>query len=381
MKRPLHLAVLLTAVTALGGTAASAQSVAPFVVVERVGDGSAALTSAGTAVFLDEYSLTGTLLSSYALPTTGTPLVDSGSASSDGQLTTSGNGNFLLIPGYDAAVGTAGIASSTSAAVPREVATLSSTGALVQTTFNNFTGNNIRSVASQDGTTLFAAGGNVGIVALTSGTSGSTNTGTVVSSTSTNNRVVQVFNNQLYLSTGSGTTLRLATVGTAPGSAAAGQTATAVPGIPIGTTTTTPVNSPYGFVVANLAATGDTIYVADNGTGTIEKFSLASGAFTLTGTVPLANVYGLIGRTVAGTEQLFATTPAGLFSLTDLSGAGGTLTAIPTAIASAGTNEAFRGVTTFNFVIPNNAVPEPSTYALLAVGGFGALALLRRRAC
>ena len=152
-----------------------------------------------------------------------------------------------------------------------------------------------------------------------------------------------------------------------------------VAGIPVGTTATTPVNAPYGFVVANLAANGDTIYVADNGTGTIEKFSFsaANSLFTLTGTAALAGVTGLTGRTVGGTEQLFATTPTGLYSLTDASGAGGTLASTVNLIAVAATNEAFRGDTLFTSVVPTN-VPEPSTDVLLVAGSLGLLAMARR---
>lgn len=381
MNKTLLFTGLVMAASMLGTSAVLAQTTPPYLVVERVGDGSAALTSVGTAVFLDEYSLSGTLISSYALPTTGTSLVDSGSATSDGQLTTSGNGNFLLIPGYAAAPGTTGVASSASATVPREIATLSGTGTLTQTTFNNFTGNNIRSVASQDGTTLFAAGGNVGIVALTSGVSGTA--GTVISNTSINNRVVGIFNNQLYLSTGSGTALRIATVGGSPvSSTTTGQVAAEVPGVTVNNTTpAAPVNSPYSFFVTTLGTTaGDTLYVADNGTNSIEKFSLSGGTFTLTGTATLTNVFGLTGRFVNGAEQLFATTPTGIYTLADASGAGGTLSGTPTLFASAGTNQAFRGVTTFNSVIPNNAptVPEPSTCVLFTLGSAGLLVLGRK---
>jgi hypothetical protein len=381
MKKTHLFAALLASGTALTGGTAIAQTLTAFtpgdVVVERVGNGSATLTSAGTAVFLDEYTLTGTLVGSYEMPTTGTPLVDSGTASSDGEISTSANGQYLVVPGYDAALGTAGIASSSSTAVPREVATLSGTGALVQTTFNNFTGQNIRSVASANGSTVYAVGGADGVVSVTSGSSGGTGT-TVSSAPISNARAIADYEGQLLLSTSSGSTYRLATLGAVgmPSS-----TATELSGI-----TSSNVTAPYQFVATTLTPGGtsiDTIYVADEGAGKIEKFSGSiMGGFTLTGTAALTDVTGLTGITtlVDGTEEeeLVATTAAAsatkLYTLFDTSGAGGTLSGTPTSIASAATDEAFLGVT-----FAPTIVPEPSTFALLIAGGVGGFLLARRR--
>ncbi len=115
------------------GSAAAAGALAPGdIVVYRVGDGSAALTSSAAPVFLDEYTPGGTLVQSIPLPTaangTNNPLVASGTATSEGLLTLSGDGRYLVAPGYDTAVGTAKISSSTSAAIPRTVAVVDATG-------------------------------------------------------------------------------------------------------------------------------------------------------------------------------------------------------------------------------------------------------------
>src|SRR5947207_15983523 len=59
-------------------------------VIYRVGTGAAALTSASTPVFLDEYTTSGSLVQSIALPTssgsgsTPNPLTSSGTATSEG---------------------------------------------------------------------------------------------------------------------------------------------------------------------------------------------------------------------------------------------------------------------------------------------------------
>ena len=375
MKKTFFFGGLAAVATVLGSTQSKAQTITSFipgdVVVYRTGDGSAALTNAGTAVFLDEYNpTTGNLDGTEALSTLATPLVASGTAVSEGLLTLSGNGQYLLATGYDAPVGTlngtTSITGTTSTAVPREVATISGTGAVAQTTINNYSANNIRSAASQDGTTIFTSGATTGILAVTSG---AVNTaGTNLYNTSVNNRDIVVAGGQLYFSSGSntGASLRIAQVGTGLPTTT-GQTATEVPGITVSTTAGTPVNAPYQFKAVTLGTgtAADTFYIADNGSGLLEKYSLANGTFNLTGTVALAGISGLAARAVPGGEQLVASTAAGLFVGTDTSGLGGALNATLTQFATAGTNEAFRGDA---FAPSLAAVPEPSTWAMMAFG-------------
>src|SRR5215471_13430423 len=73
-------------------------------VVYRVGTGTASLVNTGNPVFLDEFTPTGTLVQSVVLPTSATgsnqPLIASGTATSEGLLTRSADGRFLLAPGY-----------------------------------------------------------------------------------------------------------------------------------------------------------------------------------------------------------------------------------------------------------------------------------------
>ena len=399
-RKKLLLAGLAAGAGALTGTNAEGQTITAFtagdVVVYRVGDGSAALTNAGTAVFLDEYNpTTGTLDGSMALSTIATPLVASGTATSEGLINLSGNGQYLLATGYDATVGTTnagasitGTATTGTGAVPREVATISGTGVVVQTTTTGYSANNIRSAASQDGVSIYTSGANTGILNVTSG---AVNTaGTNLYSTVPNDRAVSVYNGQLYFSTGSGTALRIATLGTGLPTTT-GQTATQIPGIAVSSTVGTPVDAPYQFAAVTLtlgSTTTDTIYVADNGSGLVEKYtgSLATG-FTLKGTVALGGVTGLTAEAVAGGELLVLTTPgttgtgattAGLYTLLDTSGAGGTLTGTATLLDASATNEAFRG-DAFAPSVVSGAVPEPSTWAAMVAGALGLFSMLRLR--
>ena len=68
--------------------------------VFQVGDGSAPLGSAGTAIFLDQYTTSGSFVNGLAIPSTGSSaLVNSGSAASEGQLSLSADGQYLVFAG------------------------------------------------------------------------------------------------------------------------------------------------------------------------------------------------------------------------------------------------------------------------------------------
>src|ERR1035438_7450489 len=103
----------LTATVALLSLVAVAQ--AQFtpgdLVVLRDGAGSVGLTSAGTAIYLDQYTTTANgYVNSLAIPSTGSSaLVNSGSAASEGALNLSANGQYLVVPGNNADSATAGM--------------------------------------------------------------------------------------------------------------------------------------------------------------------------------------------------------------------------------------------------------------------------------
>ncbi|MBI5434769.1 MAG: DUF3616 domain-containing protein, partial [Planctomycetes bacterium] len=309
-------------------------------VVVRVGDGSAALTSAATVVFLDEYTPSGTLVQTLALPTTtsGAQLrfTNNGTATSEGFITLSSDGLYLVHGGYDAAPGTAAVSGTTSAANPRVVARWDLAGNLDTSTglTDAHSAGNIRSVAS-DGTSFWTAGSNASVryaAAL-----GATTT-TQLATTPTNCRVVGIEGGQLYVSNASGAFQGVSTVGTGLPTTS-GQTITLLPGFP---TTSGPSSYDYFFADAS------TLYVADDRTSTsggIQKWTLSAGTWTLQYTLnPVgAGCRGITGVVNAGVATLFATTTASnantLVTVTD-TGAGSTFT----TIAATGTNTALRGV-------------------------------------
>ena len=173
-------------------------------VIYRVGDGSSALSGASQEVFLDEDTPTGTLVQSVAMPTAvsgaNLRLTASGTATSEGLLTRSADGRFLVAPGYDADTGTANIAGTSSATVSRVIGTVDANAAIDTTTgLNTFNAGNIRSVTSTDGSNLWATGANTGVVYATLGSTGTSFT--VVSTTITNLRQIDIFAGQLYVLT------------------------------------------------------------------------------------------------------------------------------------------------------------------------------------
>ena len=191
---------------------------------------------------------------------------------------------------------------------------------------------------------------------------GTAGTSTLISSTVANNRQVNIFAGQLYTSDQSGSAYRLYTVGS--GTPTTGlQTITNLPGFPIST------GSPYAFFFADLDGTVpgvDTLYVADDAIG-IQKYSLVSDSWTLNGVVGVdADDYrGLTGAVSGTTVRLYATRKGSfdadgggeLVSLVDDTGYNGTITAVPTLLATAATNMAFRGVA----IAPTDNLPTVSS--------------------
>jgi len=357
---------------------------APFLgndlVVVQAGDGSASLSGNATAVFLKEFTTSGALVSTLNMPTAASgsnnPLTLSGSATSEGFLQVSADGNYLTMAGYGVAPGSVTPQTATPASAPRVVGVVDMNGNINTSTNlgTAYSGSNIRSAASSDGTNIWT-GGNAGsglgatgaVRYATLGGSSSTQ----INSSTTNIRVVDVFNGQLYASASSGAVLGVATVGT--GEPTGSASISLLPGMP-----TTGTHSSYDFWFKD----ANTLYVADDGSaangGGIQKWIFGGSTWSLSYT--LACGTGLSGSSVGargltgevdelGNVELFATSsdasPNRLVKITDL-GAGSAFTTLATSPVGVGST-AFRGVA---------LVPEPGSLALLAIGG---LTLLRRR--
>ena len=191
-------------------------------VVYRAGDGVAGLRSVATYAFLDEYTPTGTLVRSIKLPGLASEVTApnnrvtiSGSSTSEGFITRSANGLYLIAEGYNADTGTTGVAKTTAFAVNRVVATIDVNGTLnsanVSPSFSS--ANNFRAAASTDGNSFYLAGGATGLAYMPV-QAGGIDSATKLSTTVSNIRCLGIFGGQLYVSTASGSAIRVGSVGT-----------------------------------------------------------------------------------------------------------------------------------------------------------------------
>jgi len=341
------------------------------IVVVRVGDGSSTLTNASTAVFLDEYTPSGTLVQSIPAPTmlngSNHALTLSGIATSEGALTLSANGQYLALAGYDTTVGYAGVASGIT---NRTIARVGTNGV-----FNTSTGylagsayvtGNMRCAVTNDGNQFWTAGSG----SATGGTwyvpfGSFTSAGVQTSTTITNSRFVNIFNGQLYFSTNSGGTGIYTDSTGLP--TTAGQTATLLPGLP----STNPLQSPYAFILLDESPSVpgvDVMYVADDNTtsptGGIYKFSLVGGSWVPNGNVPSTNAFrGLTGYNICSGSRLYLTASTGVYTFFDSSGYNQTITnASVNQIVITAANTVTRGIA----FAPGTVAPTPPLASISA---------------
>ena len=352
-----QIKLTLAAVLLLSLKAAHAGFTTGDLAVLQVGTGSGALSSASTALFVDEFSRTvqNDQVQQIVIPANGTGLTLSGTATSEGELTLSSDGSILTFGGYAAASGVSGIASST---VTREIGVINGNGqfSIVANSTTNMQGNNIRGVVSDGQNYWISAPGGVFYQAQGSTTPVKIGTG--------NARVVNLFNANLSYSTASGTPHGIFQFAGMPSSTA---TATSLFGSPANASSL----SSYDYAINSA---GTIVYVADDGATLdgIQKWQLISGTWTLDYTLGVGTTSGARQLTVdwsGANPTIYATTGETsanrLVEITD-SGSGSLFTTLDTAAA----NTVFRGV---DFV-----VPEPSACALVGLGLAGLWGFQRR---
>src|SRR6218665_471233 len=321
-------------------TVALAQFTAGNVVVLQAGDGSSPLINTGNKIVLREFSPQGAPSFSVVIPTAGNPLLIGGTASSEGALSLSPNGKYLVFGGYAQALpNTTVLAGSSAAAVNRGVGIVDAAGSYtrVATSASFFTSNNIRGAASDGNNNYWAAGSNNGTDYF-----GLNSAPLTVQNSVTNTRCISVVGGSVYFSCGSGSFGVYRAGSGLPFTS--GQGATAVIS-DLGTGSGS--SSPYGFYF-NAGMT--VCYVADDRNpasgGGIQKWTYSSGIWSLAYTLGTGGNYGARGviADFSGTiPRIYATTSEGslnrLVAISD-AGAGSTATTLATATA----NSIFRGL-------------------------------------
>ena len=273
----------------------------------QIGDGGVnPLTSKAYAEYVVEVNPNTSVVQNVVIPnsTAGSRSVESGSASSDADLNTSGDGKLITFAGYDAAAGTASVASATN--INRVICQINNAATITfPSSYSGsiatkvYSGNNIRSAVTFDGTGFWTAGNSNtttgGIYYIPSGTLNATTSAPVVkiNSTLTNARIVKIFNNQLYGNASSGSFLDPFTVGTGL-PVTTGQTLTVLSGLPNNADS-------YSFSMFDRDNDGvlDLLYLADYGTGTLgsgglRKYYLSGSTWTAAGLLT-GNITGLAG--------------------------------------------------------------------------------------
>jgi hypothetical protein len=341
------------AASALLATAATAQVFTPGnVVVLRVGDPALTLSSSAAPVFIDEWdTTTNTLVQSLEIPNSQTNATPSfsqrGYSSSEGGLTVSADGRYLIAAGYDRMIGATNPGAEMSATTNRVIARVDLLTGLIDTSttlIDAYDAGTIRGATSLDGSSFWTSGSSAN-GSVRYATLGATTSQDILTSPS-NCRWVDNHKGQLYITTASTGALMQGVVEVGTGMpTTVGQTATQLPGFP--TAGVFNDGAPYDFWFAN----DTTLYVADSaylGTNCgVQKWTLAAGTWTRQYTIVVGAtecIRGLSGIVRDGIAEIwFTAEPSGFItSLYKVTDTGATST--PVLIQTEAPQTDYRGV-------------------------------------
>lgn len=311
--------------------------------VVRVGDGNSGLSDKAASVFLDEYTTTGSLVQSVPFPVSGkgayAAFVLSGNNQSQGYSSLSANGQFVTLMGYDA---TPGIDAATlkAANTPKVIALVSKKGIDTRTA-EAIDIIDTRTAVTSNGKDIWFAGQKDGIRYIYAGSSKSER----ISPPSPNaGRILNIYDNQLYVST-SNPSGYITKVGN---------------GTPTSTTRVSPVvpHVPdvnflvHGFVFfdADPSVPGvDLLYVnGDQGTGYLRKYVSDGSRWAEVGAPATGTTFknaALTGTIEDGKVVLYASNNSKIIKITDSAAPGDKLDVKTEMLVSAAANTAFRGLT------------------------------------
>jgi hypothetical protein len=314
-------------------------------IIARVGDGTQTLSTSGNSIFLDQFTTSGGYVNTVAVPDNGpSAAVMSGGSFVEGYLSRSVDGSQLCMAVYGTNLGT-GINLDASTTVPRVVATFDATSTYNRAVTNasDYFGGPWRSVATDGTNNFWGAGGVGGTVYL-----GNNSPRSVIQNSKPNSRVVQVFNGNLYLASASNVGDGLTGI-----YKFSGLPKTSV-GLPPAIVSTNTFTSPNGVTDFAINPANTIIYFADDRVpsgivGGIQRWDFDSTNNVWTNSYHLTNGIGAVGASHLEVDWsgpnpvIYATTAETsqnrLIKVTD-SGANSAFT----VLATAGTNQIFRGV-------------------------------------
>lgn len=283
------------------------------VVVLRVGDPSLTLGSTAAPVFLEEWNTsTNTLVQVLGLPNVAgaglvpapvapnTSFAQRGFSSSEGQLNLSADGRYLVVAGYDRAVGLTDPTVEPAATTPRVIARVDVLTGDVDTStalLDAYDGNAMRGATSDDGTRFWTSGNSTaGAVRFVANLGDTTSIG-INGGSPTNCRFIGIYDFDLYVTSASTGALTQGILRVGPGGlpTTAGQSMNLLPGFPTNGTFTD--GAPYDFFFAD----DNTVYVADEQlnslVGGIQKWQFNGTTWVRTAVFQVQTGYGLRGLT------------------------------------------------------------------------------------
>ena len=331
-----------------------------FLSVETIGDGVASLSGTANYISIREYNTTGAQTNVFTMPgaTTSLPssspwyMVESGSATSAGQMNRSTDGSQLIFPGYNALVGTATLTLTTTPTNKRVMGVVYPNGTNSNYANDFFSASGattgiFRSIAS-NGYSYWAVGTSpvsAGLFYLKDAYS------TPVSLGSINTRVARIFNNILYYSTATTSNAGIFQVSTNGLPLSVSDVAIVRLTDATYANTVTNGSSPYAF---EINPAGNIMYIADDGAfsssaiqkGGVVKYTKSGSTWTFQYTLPSPanSARGLAVDWSTANPTLYFTTTASsnnaIAKLIDVnSSSTGTI-----ITAGAGTNYVFRGI-------------------------------------
>lgn len=375
MKKKLLLSLMAMALSYAGFT--QTPFTAGSISVLRVGDGSTALGAVAAPVFIDEYSVSGTLIRSIALPKSSSEVSEGnhmltmdGSNSNHGLLSLSQDGKKLALVGYNAANGTAAVSATASATVNRVIGLIDGAGIINTQTALGINDTKLVSSAAVNDNDLWVCGQDGSLYYATIGSNTATAlltypTGSGIAKYNAPVQALRIFDGQLYASRASGTGTNVKGPVVSVGGLGTGLptlantsntgTLTNMPDLDLIANSTSPRDFFFADTDPNIPGV-DVLYVT-NVTNTlgIVKYSLVNdnGSYKwkennryTNGSDQFAGITGVVsGSTVTLYIVKWGTQNNSILKLVDNAGYNANMpTTVTTLVSAIGNNQGFRGI-------------------------------------